>query len=143
MNDNDKDWDQPAQNAREQLQRWDAGEIIWSIEMGGLGPGYEQAIQILAIEITRDNLDKPVPTTDAEWQTWGDSTVTRIDYRLPDGSYSCAGFSGAQVGAAKRIALGWLCDGPAKYLAQLEADQQDRKIQVSKTWPHAPEAPHA
>ena len=128
-----------ADTAREQVERWDAGQIIWTIEMGGLGPGYEQAIQVLAVEITRDNLDRPVPTA-AEWRTFGDSTVERIDVKLPDGSYSCGGFSGAQVGAAKILALRWLRDGPAKTLASLPADQADRKIQASKTWPRVPEA---
>lgn len=28
------------------LKRWDAGDPIWSIEMGGLGPSHEQCIQI-------------------------------------------------------------------------------------------------
>ena len=51
-----KEWG-PADTAREQVERWDAGQSIWTLEMGGMGPGYEQAIQVLAIEITRDNLD--------------------------------------------------------------------------------------
>ena len=33
----------PAVDAAEQLRRWDAGDSIWTVEMGGLGPGYEQA----------------------------------------------------------------------------------------------------
>lgn len=52
-----------AQDAREQLRQWDGGGAIWSIEIGGLGPGYEQAIQVLAIEIVRDEIDKPMPIT--------------------------------------------------------------------------------
>ena len=122
-----------AKNAREQLRRWDAGDSIWSIEMGGLGPGYEQAIQVLAIEIVRDEIDKPLPTDNP--QEWGDATVSRIDYQLPDGSYSCGGFSGAQVGAAKQLAYHWLRDGPAKSLGEVP---KDRHIQASKRWPHAP-----
>ncbi len=124
-----------APDAAEQLRRWDAGESIWSVEMGGLGPGYEQAIQTLAIEIVRDNLGKPLPTQET-WNNWGDSTITRIDYQLPDGKWSCGGFSGAQVGAAKGIALRWLRDGPQQAHDSAPAD---RRIQVSKFWPHAPE----
>jgi hypothetical protein len=122
-----------ALDAREQLRRWDAGDIIWTIEMGGLGPGYEQAIQILAIEIIRDEIDKPLPTEHLE--EWGHPTVERIDYRLPDGTWSCGGFSGAQVGAARNLAYRWLRDGVA---ATLSTVPQDRRIQCSKTWPHAP-----
>ena len=122
----------PAPDAKEQLRRWDAGDTIWSIEMGGLGPGYEQSIQILAIEIVRDNLDKPLPDEGSAWSRWGDETVTRIDKKLPDGTYSCGGFSGAQVGAAKNLAFHWLKEGPAKLL---QGVSDDRHIQVSKFWP--------
>ncbi len=85
-----------ATDAKEQLRRWDAGESIWSIELGGLGPGYEQAIQVLAIEIVRDYLDKPLPDKEA-WSTWADDTVHRVNKH-------CGGFSGAQVDAAKKLA---------------------------------------
>lgn len=123
---------EPASDAREQLRRWDKGDSIWSIEMGGLGPGYEQALQILAIEIVRDYLDKPLPTKET-WSAFGDDTANRIDRKLPNGSYSCGGFSGAQVGAAKNLAFHWLKDGPAEVLRQC-ADRE-RHIQVSNFWP--------
>src|SRR5271166_5092790 len=67
----------PAPDAKEQLRRWDNGDSIWSIEMGGFGPGYEQALQICAIEIVRDNLGQPLPD-EKTWSTWGDATVARI-----------------------------------------------------------------
>ncbi len=117
----------PAVDAREQLRRWDAGETIWTIEMGGMGPGYEQAIQVLAIEIVRDNLDTPVPEKPP--QDWGYSTVERIDRKLPDGSYSCGGFS---VGAARQLAYRWLTIGPAALQAKSD---KDRHIQASNIWP--------
>lgn len=126
----------PAADAREQVRRWDAGETIWSIDMGGMGPGYEQAIQVLAVEITRDNFDK-IPT-EAEWREFGDSTITRVDAQGPDGKYSCGGFSGAQVGAAKWLAYQWLKDGP-RTLHQ-NKKYEDRHIQVSNFWPKAPSA---
>jgi hypothetical protein len=122
----------PAKDAREQLRRWDAGETIWSIEMGGMGPGYEQAIQVLAIEIVRDNLDKPLPEGDAE-REWGYSTVSRIDHQLPNGKWSCGGYSGAQVGAARNLAYWWLKRGPA---AIHDEAKEDRRILVSNFWPH-------
>lgn len=125
-----------AEDAAEQLRRWDAGESIWTIEMGGLGPGYEQAIQILAVEILRDEIGKPLPTNET-WSDWGNSTIARIDYQLPDGSWSCGGFSGAQVRAAKQIAFLWLRDGPQ---ACHKSCPPDRRIQVSKFFPKAPEA---
>lgn len=33
------------ETCEEALARWDAGETVFTAEMGGLGPGYEQAIQ--------------------------------------------------------------------------------------------------
>lgn len=121
-----------AKSAHEQLEKWDAGETIWSIEMGGLGPGYEQAIQILAIEIVRDEITKPLP--DEFPSDWGDATVSRID-RLENGEYSCGGFSGAQVGAAKSLAAAWLARGPAQVLDEVKDTK--RHIQVSRFWPRA------
>jgi hypothetical protein len=128
----------PAIDAREQLRRWDSGESIWSIEMGGLGPGYEQAIQILAIEIIRDEIDNTLPV--GKFDGWGDKTVERIDARDPvTGKYGCGGFSGAQVGAAKQIAYRFIKDGPRKALEGLEGD---RTIQVYNFWPRAPQSAH-
>lgn len=126
----------PAQDAREQLRRWDGGGTIWSIEMGGMGPGYEQAIQVLAIEIVRDEIDKPVPTKPPK--DWGDATITRVDVKQSDGTYSCGGFSGAQVGVAKQLAYKWLTIGPAACIKQVE--DQSRHIQVSAFWPRVPKA---
>lgn len=114
----------PADTAAEQLRRWDAGETIWTIEMSGMGPGYEQAIQLLAIEIVRDNLGKPLP--DPANYEWGRDTVTRVNEE-------CGGFSGAQVGAARYLAFGWLKDGPA---ARLRTAAVERHIQASSFWPH-------
>ena len=37
----------------EAIERWDSGRLLFSIELGGLGPGYEQAIQITGMELIR------------------------------------------------------------------------------------------
>jgi hypothetical protein len=103
------------------LRRWDSGDTVWSIEMGGLGPGYEQAIQVLAMEIIRDEIDNGIPE-ESKWRSWGDSTVTRIND-------SCGGFSGAQVGAAKQIAYRFIKEGPSEALKDVE---RERRIQISK-----------
>jgi hypothetical protein len=113
--------------ARDALTRWDAGQSVFTIEMGGLGPGYEQAIQILVFELIRDMENKPLPEGKV-FGSWGDATVSRIDE-------SCGGFSGAQVGAAKQVAYRAIRDGWGK---MLESVQKDRSIQVSKFFPSAP-----
>lgn len=125
-------------DAKELLARWDEGESIWSLTMGGIGPGYEQAIQILAVELTREALlswyHSPKPT---EAEVWAkvEPVVRRIDPL-------CGGFSGAQVGAARKLSWWWLSKGPA--WVQQEAKRRgedDRCILVSRTFPRAPEAP--
>jgi hypothetical protein len=128
-------------DAKERLRRWDAGETIWSVEMGDTGPGYEQAIQVLAVEIIRDNLTGELPTKET-YSEWGDATVTRCNpYDETAGRYTgLGGLSGEQVGAAKTIAYGVLKKGPAK---MLERFPEDRIIQVSKTWPRVPDAQRA
>ncbi len=117
-----------ATDAKEQLARWDLGDTIWSIEMGGIGPGYEQALQILAVEIVRDNIGKEVPAVGTPMDAWADSTVSRIDKPA-----NHLGFSGAQVGAAKFLAYKWLTVGPAALCD--DPGYKDRHIQVSNIWP--------
>lgn len=114
--------------ALDALQRWDAGDTVFTIEMGGLGPGYEQAIQLLVFELIRDLHSKPMPTTKEDQFTWGNETVHRCDHLA-------GGFSGAQVGAAKQIAYRAIRDGWAK---MIHGAPQDRHIQVSRHWPQPP-----
>ena len=116
----------------EALERWDAGETVFTVSMGGLGPGYEQCIHILVFEIIRDHLatGKPLPDDGAdEWETWGDGAVHRLDPEI--------GFSGAQVGAAKNVAARTLKLGWRAAIREVP----DRQIQVSRQMPSAPPLP--
>lgn len=122
----------------EWLARWDKGGSVWSISMGGLGPGYEQAIQLLAAEVVRHFV-----ATDANWWSateeennaaWKavrkscDDIVTRIDKHI--------GFSGAQVGAAIQLAAHLYRKGPRACME--DEAVKDRHIQVSKGMPSLP-----
>lgn len=128
--------------AADLLAAWDAGESVWSVEMGGLGPSYEQAIQVLIVELVRDHIGTPLPDVEAMekqaredwWWTWGDDTARRLNE-------ACGGFSGAQVGAAKSVAIRILRDGYAATLASMREHDSDRLIQASKRFPHVPEVP--
>lgn len=122
----------------EWLARWDEGRSVWSISMGGLGPGYEQCIQVLAAEVVRHFI-----RTKADWWSgteadneavWTglrrscDDLVARIDKHL--------GLSGAQVEAAIWLAAHLYRKGPR---ACMEDDAvKDRHIQVSKAMPSLP-----
>jgi hypothetical protein len=115
-----------GKNAAELLARWDRGESIWSVEMGGLGPGYEQTLQVAAVEIVRDWLGKELP--EKPTPDWADETLKRIDQDLQ--------LSGAQAGAAQWLAYHWLREGPAALVWQhRDAGKEDRLIQVSNHWP--------
>lgn len=119
------------QTASDALKQWDSGQTVFTIEMGGLGPGYEQAIQVLVFEMIRDNLRNPLPKqSDPEFKafsdSFGDATVHRIDEKM-------GGYSGAMVGAAKQIAYRALRDG---WEAMLKSAPEDRRIQVSNHIPN-------
>lgn len=134
-----------AETCIELLERWDAGHSVWTVEMGGLGPGYEQAIQVLAIECLRELVAK-----DFEWTgTHKDGETTEADKRDSDtcralldpvvsrvDKWPGCGFSGAQVGAAMHLAAKFHRFGP---IWVYDNAPEDRRIQVSKDWPREPD----
>ncbi len=118
--------------AAEALAAWDKGDIVTTVELGGIGPGYEQAIQVLVFEIIRDALAASVGATDnniAALDVLVDKTVHRIDKQ-------CCGFSGAQVGAAKWLAFRTMRDGWESVIAK--AREKDQTTMVSRSWPNVP-----
>lgn len=137
---------QPDQinSCQELLVAWDNGESVFTVEMGGLGPGYEQAIHIVAFETLRYMLGnspdwQQVEADQAEDKQWPDRYWDRYRDELDkvlfaDGS-PCKGLglSGAQVSAATNIACMYLRQG---YQDGLASAPEDRRIQVSKNFPH-------
>lgn len=120
------------ETAEDALKAWDSGEIVTTVELGGLGPGYEQAIQVCAFEIIRDALAAGLAATDENKEAFSrlvDATVRRIDSQ-------CGGFSGAQVGAAKWLAFRTMRDGWNHVIEQ--AREKDQTTMVSRTWPNVP-----
>lgn len=119
------------------LAMWDAGESIWTIELGGFGPGYEQALQVAAIEMARDNCTAPLPedsdARNSEWDRLCTETLRKHDQAL-------GGLSGAQFGAARWLAYQWChgAGGPEGLIERAKAADRDR-ILVSKAWPRAAE----
>jgi len=110
------------------LKMWDAGETLFVVEMGGLGPGYEMAIQGLAFELMRiiDGFDKwNDEAALADLNRRADEVVSECDSKPWGG-----GFSGAQVGAAKNIAS---CVCRRGYRNALrDPAVKDRLIQVNR-----------
>jgi hypothetical protein len=118
------------------IDRWDAGDTIWSIEMGGLGPGYEQAIQAAAMEILRQMLAETADASgwdkDVAMRSYSEGLHAKIGGKL-----SGLGLSGAQFGAAMNIAARIYKYGPREFAKGIPSD---RKIQVSNRWPQIGEA---
>lgn len=128
----DKWKDLGAPNTPEEVVRaWDEDRSLWSVELGGLGPGYEQAIQTLMVELLRSAGPLPKDGDETGWLSWGNDVVSRHDKAL-------GGLSGAQVGQARSFASFVIQHGMHAALEQVEPD---RRIQVCKRWPRAAEAP--
>jgi hypothetical protein len=118
--------------AKEWLERWDNDESVWSVEMGGIGPGYEHCIQIIAAEILRKFIDTGFPTADSTPED-KEELFKSISNDLSTDVFEKLGPSGAQVGAAKNLAYVLYSRGPAEALTDPKV--KDRLIQVSKTFP--------
>jgi hypothetical protein len=123
-----------GKDCTELLYRFDNGQSIWSVEMGGLGPGYEQAIQITMIEILRHML-----LTRYDKALWENEEQWALDYEkiqnfgFQNTKIKELGLSGAQWGAAINLACHFYHDGPVGVMTNPAI--QDRKILVSKTFP--------
>ncbi|MBU6231574.1 hypothetical protein KGP36_02805 [Patescibacteria group bacterium] len=123
----------------ELLKQWDAGETIWTINLGGLGPGYDQAIQVSAIEFARANQKDPMPRTDdpkVDYEAWDKrctETLHAFDEKL-------GGLSGAMFGAAKWLSWQWCHNGGPKHLIDRAKEQgkDDQIMQCSNIWPKVP-----
>lgn len=117
-------------DAKDALERWDKGDTVWSIEMGGLGPGYEQAIQVGIFETIRRTFDVPLPNDDKELLNKIFDDALREAMGQPDLKI-LDGLSGAQAGAIKNIAHQFVTKG----WSVMDEVDDDRHIQVSKTIP--------
>ncbi len=119
------------------LKAWDSGEPIWTCEMGGMGPGYEQCIQLMAMEMFRAMVARPPADWDKltdedgrdAWRSYRDEIE-----KVPSvkSTIETLGPSGAQFGAAMNIASTFAINGYAK---GMEKVPDDRRILVSKNFP--------
>lgn len=120
-----------ASNIEEAVARWKSGETVWSIEMGGLGPGYEQAIQIDIFETLAEFLG---PEKRTLLMTSEEKELNaHLDDALSPVSKRCSlGLSGAQAGAIKYIVYQFVKFG---YIETLEKAGEDRRILVERNFP--------
>lgn len=117
-------------DAAEAVKWWDENGTIPTMEMGGLGPGYEQALQIAVVEICRHFIGRPIPEDPKAFDNDSNEVLSRIDKDV-------LGLSGTQAGAAKKLAWNFLRHGWDATIKK----ENDRRIMISRAWPKAPPAP--
>jgi len=121
-------------DATDWLDRWDNGKSVWTIEMGGLGPGYEQCIHITCAEIIRHLLEKNYDV--ALWEDEGvweanRAEIEKMSHENP--TITKLGLSGAQWGAALSLATQFYRRGPREIMC--DEAVKSRHIQVSRSFP--------
>lgn len=116
------------ESAADALAAWDRGEVLWSVEMGGLGPAYEQCIQILVFEMIRGALKRGRPASITDFGLVAASVASNLD--------SVYHFSGAQVAVARSLAWNFCNRGYRASMA--DPAVLDRMIQVTRKMPEAP-----
>lgn len=119
----------PDEECQYLLRAWDEGAVIGTCEMGGIGPGYEQCIHIIAFEMLRAML-KEKPSREPEEFVWAKLDPI-FDEHLVD-TIEKLGPSGAQWGAAKSIASMFYLQG---YREGYNKIPKDRLIQISNNFP--------
>lgn len=119
--------------AQEWLDRWDAGRSVWSVTMGGLGPGYEQAIQIAAAEVLRRLIEIKFDYTLSPEDLQDVFSTDVEQWFFEDPKMKAMGLSGAQWNAATNLACSIHRRGPVAALS--DEVIRHRLIQVSKNFP--------
>lgn len=112
------------------LENWDKGELIHTIEMGGIGPGYEQAIQITIFEMLRQLLEAQPSRAEEDYTTENlDPIVEKANPAIEH-----LGLSGAQWFAARSVATTFYFKG---YEEARKTFPEDRKLLVSNHFPQS------
>lgn len=122
-----------GESAEDLLARWDNEESVWTVSMGGFGPGYEQALQIMMFEMLREMIAGNYDSSNwqGEADDWKDDRDAIGDIVRP--RVEKLGASGAMWGAAMYLAAQFYSFGPISVLET--AAEKDRTIQVSKDFP--------
>lgn len=123
-----------GEDAKDWLTRWDSGKSVWSIEMSGIGPSYEQAIQIATTEVVRHLIE-----VDYDADSWYDKEKAKEDYEIISKISSTnkvikhLRLSGAMFEAALQLATKIYRDGPIGVMS--DKQNKDRLIQVDRKFP--------
>lgn len=115
-----------------QLTQWisdyDNGQIMQSVDMGGMGAGYEKAIQSCAVEIMRNLAGKEVPEEIEEFREILGGSVNEAVAKLNKEF----GFSGAQAGAAQNLAAIFWRKSPEGGIKSMQDIDPSRVMKIKK-----------
>ena len=127
MTTNKKNFDHLPEKAIDALNLWDNNTIgLWSIEMGGIGPSYEQCIQFSTFELIRAFKGiAPKSNDEISINKRLNEELLQIDKKFNIG-HSCA-----TAGAAKWLAYKFMKNG---YRKTLQEAPDNRLIQVDKKY---------
>lgn len=129
------DQDIYGKSAQEWLDRWDKDQSVHTVTMGGLGPAYEQCIQITVAETLRFLLARNYDAT--KWESdeslWKEAKEEIERHSFDNPIIQKLGLSGAQWGAAFNLALNLYRRGPIAALTDPKV--KDRGIMVSRRFP--------
>lgn len=123
------------ETAKEYVEAWDRGDIVTTVERGGLGPGYEQCIQIMVVEFCRVGLS--FERTDDE-EIDAKKFERECTRHLRIISDRLGGPSDAQVYAATDLAWRYLFRGGPKRTIESAKKFGIYSIMCSKHFPSAP-----
>jgi len=104
------------------------GETVESVEMGGISPDYENAIQHLAFCIMVRLKHQEPPKLAAE----RNRIVSAACNEAVDSLSASYGYSGAQAGAARNLAHVFWNLGPTAALDKMRAEDKSRIINVNQ-----------
>jgi hypothetical protein len=123
-------------DASDWLARWDRGEIVHTIEMGGLSPGYEQCIQITCAEILRWFLDHKPDAAKCHDKETRQSVLKDLEAAIHKIEVvKRLGLSGAQWSLAVNLAANIYERGPIAVMTDPRI--ADRRIQACRDFPGA------
>lgn len=117
----------PPDSAKEALKLWDSKLPVWTVEVGGFGPGYEQAIHVAVFELLRLT-DCKLPPSSKKSSEVLDKLLQNID------RVKKLQLSGSQAAVAKHLAFLFIREG---YKHTIEMHKNLPRIQVSRWFPGA------
>lgn len=122
------------------VKLWDEDKPVSVVEMGGLGPGYEQCIQIVTVELVRLFKDNPGFSSRSVWDSLPEQERTNLKAEFDlacheiDRAHKIQ-LSGAQASAAMNQAYHFLLDGYGASLKQMREVDPERITLASKNFP--------